>query len=69
MVDEVLSKIRGKLIEKAQEAIREEISKVLPLVQIMLIERVKRAERLDLSELYDRRAVIENLKATLRELL
>jgi len=69
VVDEVLRRIRDKLVEKAQDAIREEISKVLPLVQVMLMERVKRAESLDLSELYDRRAVIENLRVALRELL
>ena len=69
VVDEVLSRIRNALIEKAQEAIKQEVDKVLPLVRIMLMERVKRAESLDISELYDRRAVVENLKVTLRELL
>jgi len=69
VVDEVLSEIRRKLTEKAQEAIRGEVNKVLPLVYTQLVEAVRRAERLDLSELYDRRAVIESLKAALREIL
>ena len=69
VVDEVLQEIRRKLTEKAQEMVRSEVNKVLPLVYVNLVETVRKAENIDVSELYDRRSVVEKLKASLKEMI
>jgi len=69
VVDEVLQEIRRKLTEKAQEMVRNEVNKVLPLVYVNLIETVRKAESIDVSELYDRRSIVEKLKASLKEMI
>lgn len=68
-VESVLDEIRHRLIEIAEERIREQVMQSLPRVRDELVRRLEAAERISIEDLYNREEILEEIRRELRRIL